>query len=295
MSLSPPLKTELMNIFFDESGQDSDKPSTMGGLLIPSSVYKTAEMMELNRRLESRELKLHWTEYTGHSGLKDNIIEAIITFSKIARFTRMNVINYNRSTLDWRYKLSGDPASGKLEKRERQRQLNYATLMVYTKIPERIFYGLLRNFGKDVYIKTDIYIEKEGKYEKYDLEKRLRENLNTQSLYRAEQFWVTDCQMVSKGEMIGVELVDLLLGIIRLIINNKPIPPGLSLEEYSTLKIKGLYMKTKLVIELLKIPSFYNFISGIKYFEWDSHKELAEVTFKDYLDLFMANHYREFL
>lgn len=171
MSLSPPLKTELMNIFFDESGQDSDKPSTMGGLLIPSSVYKTAEMMELNRRLESRELKLHWTEYTGHSGLKDNIIEAIIIFSKIARFTRMNVINYNRSTLDWRYKLSGDPASGKLEKRERQRQLNYATLMVYTKIPERIFYGLLRNFGKDVYIKTDIYIEKEGKYEKYDLEK----------------------------------------------------------------------------------------------------------------------------
>lgn len=294
MSLSPPLKTELMNIFFDESGQDSDKPSTMGGLLIPSSVYKTAEMMDLNKRLEGGEFKLHWTEYTGHSELKNNIFETITTFSKIARYTRMNVINYNRSTLDWRYKLSGDPASGKLNKRERQKFLNYATLMVYTKIPERIFYGLLRNFGKDVYIKTEIFIEKEGKYEKYALEKRLQENLNTQSLYRAEQFWINDCKMVTKGEMIGVELVDLLLGIIRLIINNKPIPSGLSLEEYAELKLKGLYLKTQLVIELLKIPSFYNFISTIKYYEWDSHKELSEVPFKDYLYLFMANHFREF-
>jgi hypothetical protein len=294
VSLSPPLKTELINIFFDESGQDSDKPSTMGGLLIPCSVYKTAEMMELNKRLEAGGLKLHWTEYTGHSELKNNIVETILTFSKIARYTRMNVINYNRSTLDWRYKLSGDPASGKLSKRERQKHINYATLMVYTKIPERIFYGLLRNFGKDVYIKTEIFIEKEGKYEKYNLENRLQENLNTQSLYRAEQFWVNDCQMVTKGEMIGVELVDLLLGIIRLIINNKPIPPGLSLEEYSERKLKGLYLKTQLVIELLKIPSFYSFISTIKYFEWDSHKELAEVSFKDYLDLFMASHFREF-
>jgi hypothetical protein len=283
-----------MNIFFDESGQDSDKPSTMGGLLIPCSVYNTAELIELNTKLESGQMKLHWTEYTGHAELRENIKEAIIIFSKIARYSRMNVINYNRSTLDWRYKLSGDPASGKLDKREKQKQLNFATLMVYTKIPERIFYGLLRHFGKDIYIKTEIFIEKEGKYEKYDLEKRLQENLNTQSLYRAEQFWVTNCEMVTKGKMIGVELVDLLLGIIRLIINNKPLPPGLTLEEYAGLQIKGLYMKTQLVIELLKIPAFYTFINNIKYYEWDSHKELSDVSFKDYLDLFMANHFREF-
>ncbi|QCJ45524.1 DUF3800 domain-containing protein (plasmid) [Bacillus sp. S3] len=294
MSLSPPLKTELMNIFFDESGQDSDRPSTMGGLLIPKSVYITTKMQELNKKLESGKIKLHWTEYSGHSELRENIKEAIYVFSEIARFTRMNVINYNRSTLDWRYKLSGDPASGKLDKREKQKHLNFATLMVYTKIPERIFYGLLRHFGKDIYIKTEIFIEKEGKYEKYDLEKRLQENLNTQSLYRSEQFWVTSCEMVTKGNMIGVELVDLLLGIIRLIINNKPLPPGLTMEEYAEQKIKGLYMKTQLVIELLKLPSFYAFISNIKYYEWDSHKELSEVSFKDYLDLFMANHFREF-
>ncbi|MEG6533703.1 DUF3800 domain-containing protein [Caldibacillus thermoamylovorans] len=294
MSLSSPLKTETMQIFFDESGQDSDRPSTMGGLLIPESVYNSAEMLELNKKLVSKKIKLHWTEYTGHAVLKENIKEAIETFSKIARYSKLNVINYNRSTLDWRYKLSGHIGSSKLGKRDKQRTLNFATLMVYTKIPERIFYGLLRHFGKDVYIKTKIFIEKEGKYEKYDLETRLMENLNTQSLYRAEQFWVTNCQMVTKGEMIGVELVDLLLGIIRLIISNKSLPLGLTTEEYTELKLKGLYMKTQLVIDLLKNPNFYEFISNIKYYEWDSHKELSEIAFKDYLDLFMANYYREF-
>lgn len=294
MSLSPPLKNEPVNIFFDESGQDSDKPSTMGGLLIPSSVYQSEEMVALNKKLVSKEISLHWTDYTGHGELRENIKMAINTFSKIAKYSKMNVINYNRSTLNWRYKLSADPGSKKLSKREKQKTLNYATLMVYTKIPERIFYGLLRHFGKDVYIQTQLFIEKEGKYEKYDLETRLQENLNTQSLYRAEQFWVTECEMVEKGKMIGVELVDLILGIMRIIINNKSIPFGLTEEEYSEKNLKGVYMKTQLVIELLKIPAFYEFISNIKYYEWDSNKALSEVSFNDYLNLFMANYYKQF-
>ena len=294
MSLSEPLNTELMNIFFDESGQDSDKPSTMGGLLIPSSVYSSDEMNLLNEKLQAGEIKLHWTDYTGDSKLRENIKEAISVFSLYARYSKLNVINYSRSTLDWRYKLSGDPGSKKMSKREKMNTINYATLMVYTKIPERIFYGLLRHFGKDVYIKAKIYIEKEGKYEKYGIETRLQENLNTQSLYRAEQFWITDCEMVPKGQIIGVELVDLLLGIIRLIISNKTIPKGLTIEEYKVLKIKGLFMKHQLVIELLRIPSFYDFLCNIRFYEWDSHKELAEVPFKDYLNLFMANNFREF-
>jgi len=53
-------------------------------------------------------------------------------------------------------------------------------------------------------------------------------------------------------------------------------------------------MKTQLVIELLKNPDFYDFIRGIKYYEWDSNKQLYEVTFGDYLDLFMANYYKAF-
>lgn len=294
MSLPPPLQTQIMNIFFDESGQGSDKPSTMGGLLIPDIVYNAFEINTLNEKLRSGELKLHWTDYTGDDKSRKNILEAIDIFSMYSKYCRMNVINYNRSKLDLKYKLSDDPGSKKLSKRQKKNTINYATLMVYTKIPERIFYGLLRNLGKEVYIKSKIYIEKEGKYEKYNIETRLKENLNTQSLYRGEQFWVTDCTMVSKGQTIGVELVDLLLGVIRLIINNKPIPNELTVEEAKKLNIKGRYMKHKLVIEILKNNNFYEFLKGIKYYEWDSHKELSEVAFKDYLDLFMAFNFREF-
>lgn len=288
------MSTELMTIFFDESGQDSDKPTTMGGLLIPHSVYSSQEMNALNERLSAKEIKLHWTEYTGDGVLRENIKEAITTFSTIAKYTRMNVINYKRSTLDSRYKLSDDIGSKKLKGRQKKENMNYATLMVYTKIPERIFYGLLRNYGKDVYIKTDIFIEKEGKYEKYNLETRLKENLNTQSLYRAEQFWVKDCKMVTKGQMIGIELVDLILGVIRLIIRRSPIPPGLTDHQYSELQIKGKAKKHQLVIELLKIDAFQQFLRTIKYYEWDSNKELTEISFGDYIDLFMANNFRSF-
>ncbi len=177
-----------------------------------------------------------------------------------------------------------------MTKREKKNTLDYATLMVYTKIPERIFYGLLRHFGKDLYIKTNIFIEEEGKY---NLETRLKKNLNTQSLYRGEQFWITDCQMVPKGAVFGVDLVDLLLGIVRHIIKNETLP--FCMEEAESQKKKGRFMKHRLVIELLKIPAFYQFLCHIHYYEWDSHKELAEVNFKDYLDLFMAKNYKDFI
>jgi len=84
------------------------------------------------------------------------------------------------------------------------------------------------------------------------------------------------------------------LGIIRHIIKNVNIPFGLTTDEYAALKLKGQYMKHKLVIELLQIPNFYNFIRNINYYEWDSHKELSAVSFSDYLVLFMAKNFKEF-
>ncbi len=291
MRFVPPLRTEYMKIFFDESGQDKDRPCTMAGLLIPDTIYNSPKLMELNEKLINKELKLHWTEYTGDIQMRNNIYSVIEVFTTLSQYTRMNVINYNTSTLHERYKLSEHEGSKSKKKRRNKKIIDYATLMVYTKIPERIFYGLLRHYGKDIYIKSEIFIEKEGKYVKYELEKRLLENLNTQSLYRAQQYWVDKCQMVEKQKMIGVELVDLLLGIIRLILKNEEIRLGLSDEEYKKQKLKGSAKKLELTIDLLKIPGFYDFLSNINYYEWDSDKQLSEVSFKDYLDLFMTSYY----
>ncbi|MBO8155852.1 MAG: hypothetical protein H0Z32_05270 [Bacillaceae bacterium] len=261
--------------------------------MIPEKIYQSYEFKELNKLLTKGELTLHWTDYNGQDALYDNIMNTIKVFSKYSRYIRMNVISYNTSLLEQRYKLSGHEGSLS-KKRRREKAIEFSTLMIYTKIPERIFYGLLRHYGKDIYIKTNIYVERQGKYTKYDLEKRLLENLNTQSLYRAAQYWVNSCEQVPKGRMIGVELVDLLLGIIRQVIKNESVPPHLSEQELKEQKIHGRAKKQQLTIELLKIPDFYKFISNIMFYEWDSDKQLSEVLFKDYLEIFTSSNYMDF-
>lgn len=225
------LNNEIMNIFFDESGRKNDKPTTMGALLIPQTVYSANEFANLTNKLRKGEIKLHWTDYTGHSITRDDIIETISIFSKFAKYTKMNVINYNHNTLDIRKNLSHEN--------------DYSELMLYTKIPERIFYGLLRNYGKDVYIKSNIYIEEATIYKELNLPIRIMEMLNSQSLYRGEQFSVIKCEMLTKNKMIGIELVDLILGFIRTIILNITVPSGLTPEEIKERKLKS--KKTKMI------------------------------------------------
>ncbi|MCM3760150.1 hypothetical protein M3212_05020 [Alkalihalobacillus oceani] len=100
--------------------------------------------------------------------------------------------------------------------------------------------------------------------------------------------------MHPKNKMIGIELVDLILGVIRSIIQNVIIPSDISEEELKRAKLKKKKAKNDLVIQLLKIEKFTHFLSTIKYYEWNSNKELAEVDFEDYLRIFMASHFREF-
>jgi hypothetical protein len=145
------LNIETMNIFFDESGTKKDKPTLMAGLSIPSKIYDTFEFMELNRKLRNKEFaKLHWADYTGYPKMRRDILEVFEVFSKYARFAKFNVINYNANPLDIRKKLYNQ---------DHQTAERMMQMMIYTKIPERILYGLLRHYGKDVYIKSRIFIE----------------------------------------------------------------------------------------------------------------------------------------
>ena len=107
------------------------------------------------------------------------------------------------------------------------------------------------------------------------------EQLNIQSLYRGEKFTINNCSTVPKHTEIGVELVDIILGIIRVILNFEKIE-----------KISKTYKaKVDLVNEILQIPNIYEFFASIKYFEWNSVNSLKEIKFKDYLDAYIANNY----
>ncbi len=94
---------------------------------------------------------------------------------------------------------------------------------------------------------------------------------------------INNCKLVPKGEEIGVEMTDMMLGIVRTIIENKP---------STTLKYTA---KNQLTMHLLRNREFCSLIQNIRYFEWDQSKELPEISLTSYLQLFMARHFNETL
>jgi|GEM_PF-4150396 len=97
-------------------------------------------------------------------------------------------------------------------------------------------------------------------------------------------FRVNTSRLVPKGQEIGLELTDLLLGFVRTIILNEP-------DE----KSKTACAKNSLIIELLKEHEFYSFMEGFRLFEWTRTRELNETSFSDYLQIYLASHHTKFI
>lgn len=176
-----------LQLFFDETGK-KNPPTLMGGLSIASTVYASNDFSALTTQLRNKELNLHWSEYSGYSKHRENITSAIHTAMKYHRLLKFNVINY--------YKPAHCDAA-------------LFRKAFYSKLPERILYGLLRGYGKGVTLEADISIEHSSEYEAAGLDKLVQDQLNIQALYRGEQFKVTSSRLVTKGNEIGVELTDL--------------------------------------------------------------------------------------
>lgn len=253
--------------FFDESGKRKNKPNLMGGLSIPFELYHSPAFERLSQKLRDGELKLHWTEYTGYAKLREDITETINTLAIHRYMIKFFVINYDYSIISNR------------EGFDRY----IIDEMIYTKFPERIVYGLLRRYGKNVSIEANIFVEDSTEYRSFNLHERLKEQLNIQSLYRGERFIVNNSSLKPKNEEIGIEIVDLVLGIIRTIIINQ------------NNDSKGISSKNDLVIDLLKNPNFYSLLKNIRYFEWSGSQELLEINFADYLQLFLAHHHSKYI
>ncbi|MGN1032564.1 MAG: hypothetical protein ACI4PU_03820, partial [Intestinibacter sp.] len=78
-----------------------------------------------------------------------------------------------------------------------------------------------------------------------------------------------------KNEEIGVELTDIILGIICNIIDNKN-------------NSKRSMKKNRFIVELLKNKEFNSFIRNIKYFEWNYSSTLTKIDFSNYVNIFLA-------
>lgn len=250
------MENNQVKIFFDESGKRKDNPTTMGALLIPNLVYENEIIQSINDELHKKEFELHWKDYRGDSEKKALILNTISSVMKFSSLLSFNIINYKKpNDYNWDEQLFKD--------------------MVYAKLPERIFYGLLRHHGNNVSIEAEIFIEKATEYEGRKLKETIPHQLNIQAMYRGENYKIVNCDYKEKNEEIGVEIVDLILGIIRTIILNKS-------------DSKKSIAKNELIVELLKDKNFYSFMSNIKYFEWSSDYELKKIDFNYYIQLFLS-------
>lgn len=244
-----------LNIFYDESGKKGSPPMLMGAISISEIIYTNDIINAINKELKEGKIKYHFTKYDGNRGQKKSIINLFTTISPYLHTFRANIIQYKKGDVP----------------------VDLFTDMVYSKFPERVFYGLLRCKGNLMKIDATIYMEYASEYKKFP--EIFKKQLNTQSLYRGERFNIEKCLLVPKNEQIGVELCDIILGIIRVILDF----------EKATVEMSKTYAsKVELVNEILNIPNVYEFFNNIKYFEWDNIQSLKEIRFKDYLDTYRA-------
>lgn len=248
-----------LKIFFDESGKKSNGPLLMGALSIPQDIYNLENVQNINNKLKNKEINFHFTKYNGHISTKNNIVDLITTMTSYLKTIRFNVIKYKVVP---NYELAN----------------NFDT-MVYSKFPERLFYGLLRCKGSFTNISGDIFIEDATEY--HNFPDKFKEQLNNQATYRGENFSIENCVLLAKNSEIGIELTDLLLGVIKTILQNQILEDSTSAQK----------AKILLVCNLLSLNDFYNFLCNIKYFEWDYTCSLREINFKEYLDYFVARNF----
>ncbi|HDR7483094.1 TPA: DUF3800 domain-containing protein [Bacillus toyonensis] len=251
-----------INVFLDESGKKKDRPNLMAALSIPKAIYNKDDIKYMNYFLKKELFQIHWKKFNGNVYAEENIKNLITVFSMYEEYIRLNVINYNYGFLKAHNLFSEDD----IDK------------TIYSKFPERLIYGLIRGYGSEMSLSADIFIDKATEYKGMNLEEVMITTLNTQSLYRGEKFYAKDCVMLPKNSEVGLELTDILLGLIRTIIKNPTI-------ESTTSKIGK--EKVRLTTELLQNKNIVRILKNMKYYEWRGNKELNKINFHDYIQAFL--------
>lgn len=245
-----------VKLFFDESGTaKKDTVRMMGGLMIPNAVYEQPDFIALNKELRENQYTLHWKDFGGGKKEAEIYMKVIKIFAKYSELCEFNIIRYDYP-----------------------QNINHQkmTQMFYSKLPERVLYGLLRSQKDDKLIEADIFVERANMYESIELHETLKYEMNRQALYRGTNFSITNFSYKRKNEEIGVEITDIILGIVRSIIENN-----------STSKRSR--RKNQLICEFMKIKEFKKFISSIKFFEWNYSYHLSNVNFSNYVKTFLSN------
>ena len=254
----PFLGTVNKKIFFDESGKDQDYPILMGAFSIPTEIYELSDFNTIQGT------KSHWVNFTR----KEDMKTLLAVIAKYHEVVDINVINYNYNAVleDVKTRFS-DPVDIKY----------FSNKAIYAKFPERIFYGLLRNYPQYVLVDAEVVIENGTEYDISTVKEVVEKDLNVQGIYRGEPFKISKVDLKPKGVDVGLEIVDLLLGIMRTIIINQS-------------DSKRKRKKNNFIISLFKEnPDIKKLFKEIRFFEWNHNEALKEVKFSKYIEIFLAS------
>lgn len=97
--------------------------------------------------------------------------------------------------------------------------------LLYIKIPERLIYGITRRIEK--FNTVDIFIDQSEEYgeNKLALEKKLKEQLNAQSVYRELQYSVNQVIQLDSKISKSIQITDVIIGIIVFLFEEKYLNP----------------------------------------------------------------------
>ncbi|BDR57189.1 hypothetical protein [Xylocopilactobacillus apis] len=251
-----------ISIFFDESGKNSNDISLMGGVSVPNDYYFCKDIQFLNQQLQRKTFRMHFTQYDKSD--YSNFKMVIQSFLKLTDAIQVNIISYKLNNL--------------------KDHILYASMkkdMLYSRLPERVIYGLLRNYSNMDNLKADIYIENSNEYAKLHIDKSIKKQMNIHSLYRYDNFKIENSKLVPKNQEIGIEFTDTILGIIRLIIQNS------SLTNNNQEIKRSLLAKNLLINDLM--DELEPLLKSIKIYELTQNDHLKKINFETYLRFYKAN------
>lgn len=134
----------------------------------------------------------------------------------------------------------------------------------YVKIPERLFYGVVRDTQN--IDKLSIFMDESTEYTTLDVYNKVKDQMNAHALYRTKKYRVGDVKGINSERSHLVQGVDVMMGIIVFILEKSYLESSKSMLEKSDL----IY---RVLIEGRNIELFS---SMIKLFSWSSTRDYIE-------------------
>lgn len=134
----------------------------------------------------------------------------------------------------------------------------------YVKIPERLFYGVVRNTPN--IDNLSIFMDESTEYTTLDVYNKVKDQMNAHALYRSKKYRVGDVKGINSERSNLVQAIDVMMGIIVFI-----------LEQSYLANSKAMLEKSDLIYRvLIEGRNIELFRAMIKLFSWSSKRDYIE-------------------